>query len=352
MDGAEIARRRLVNHHLTGPRLADPVAVVRHFGAVQAQEYPLARWALGQRCTGFDDHAIHHAVDSGQIVRVHALRPTWHFVAAADLHWIQAVTGARVHGANAFYYRQHGLTTRIVDQTCRAITGALAAGGLTRAELGAALAADGVEATGNKLAYLVMLCELDGHVVNGPMRGKQHTYALAEHRIAQPWSPEDGPAELARRYFTSHGPATVKDFAWWSSLTITQARAAMSTVELQQYDVDGVRFYGPAGEDPGPIAGVHVLPVYDEYVVAYSESRWAADLAGRKLGFNSLVNAILLDTQIIGVWRRTVERGTLAISATVSGRLTAKLRRAIEAKFDEYAGFCGLQLSAMSFSNQ
>jgi hypothetical protein len=210
------------------------------------------------------------------------------------------------------------------------------------------LAAEGIDtAEGNKLAYLLMLSELNGDVVNGPMRGKQHTYALASERVRAAWTPEDGLAELAQRYFTSHGPATVKDFAWWSSLTVTQARRALSRVDLQRYDVGGVDFHGPPGADAPTDPGVRILQVYDEYVVAYSQSRSLCNLAGLDLGPNTLVNAIVQDGQMIGVWRRIVERGTLVVRPTVARRLTGALRRSIEAAFEELAGFSGHPLSLL-----
>jgi hypothetical protein len=85
MDGLEIAYRRLHNQGLSGPPLADPVAVVRHLGAVQAQEYAIAKWSVGQRTAGVHDHDVQAAIDSGALIRTHALRPTWHFVAAEDV---------------------------------------------------------------------------------------------------------------------------------------------------------------------------------------------------------------------------------------------------------------------------
>src|SRR5215510_14339365 len=117
MDGREIAHRRLHNHHLSGPPLADPVAVVRHLGAVQAQEYAPAKWGLAQRTRGFDDAAIQRLVDTGAILRTHALRPTWHFIAATDIGWIQGLTGPRVHAFNAYYNRQHGLDEESARRT-------------------------------------------------------------------------------------------------------------------------------------------------------------------------------------------------------------------------------------------
>jgi len=310
VDGREIALRRLHNQHLAGAPLADPVAVVRHFGAMQAQEYAVARWSVGQRTAGFNDDAVRRAVDDGAIIRTHALRPTWHFVAAADIAWIQALTGPRVHAFNAYYYRTHGMTPALVSQSNEVIVAALAGGvTLTRAELADALAEAGIPATGNKLAYHVILAELEGLIVNGPMRGKQHTYALLDARVpaAVRFTPDDALAELTRRYFNSHGPATVKDFAWWSSLTVTQIRRGLATLELPHAEVDGKRFYYIPSDVPGSPAlpDVQVLQIYDEYVVAYTESRSIANLAGLPLvgdNPNAIIHAIVRDSQIIGIW--------------------------------------------------
>jgi hypothetical protein len=142
MDAMEIAHRRLHNQRLSGPPADDPVAVVRELGAVQSQEYAIAKWSLGQRCQGVDDRTVQHAIDSGAIVRTHALRPTWHFVAAEDVGWIQALTGPRVLGTIGTYFRQAGLDDPdLVAKASKSIVDALRGGNhLTRTELGAALA--------------------------------------------------------------------------------------------------------------------------------------------------------------------------------------------------------------------
>jgi hypothetical protein len=350
VDGREIARRRLYGQHLAGTPLADPVAVVRHFGAMQAQDYPVARWSVGQRCSAAGDTDVRTAVDDGSIVRLHGLRPTWHFVAGVDAAWIQALIAPRVHAVNAFYYRQHGMDEATGSRTTRAISDVLRGGNhLTRAEIGAALAAKGIDAAGNRLAYLVMRCELEGLVVNGPMRGHQHTYALLDERVSGPLvlDPDEALAELTRRYFTSHGPATVKDFAWWSSLTVSQVRRGLSMVDLEHSDVDGRRYWFVPGDPPppSPSPDVQILQAYDEYVVAYTESRELINLAGLDLGTGSpnlLVHAILLDGQVIGVWRRVVDRGRIVVQPRVAIRLTTRLRTAIDAGFARYAVFAGV----------
>src|SRR5262249_14087154 len=136
MDGREIAHRRLHAHRLIGPPLADPVAAVRHYGAVQAQEYAIAKWGVAQRTPGAGDAAIQRLLDDGAILRTHALRPTWHFVAAEDIAWIQALTGPRVHVFNGYYNRMHGIDAETAAHTNKLITDALRGGNhLTRKEL-------------------------------------------------------------------------------------------------------------------------------------------------------------------------------------------------------------------------
>jgi hypothetical protein len=354
VDGLQVAHRRLHSQHLSGPRLADPVAVVRHYGAMQAQEYPVAKWSVAQRTSGFDDAAVQRVVDAGAILRTHLLRPTWHFVAAGDIGWMQALTAPRVHVLNAYYYRRHGFDDELFAKTNKVIAAALAgANHLTRTELADALRSAGVEATGNRLAYLIMRAELDGLIANGPMRGKRHTYALLAERAPEPLTldPDEALAELTRRYFTSHGPATVKDFAWWSSLTVGQINRGVDLLgsELVRDELDGRVYWSasaaPPRRDPSPTA--HVLQGYDEYVIGYAESRPLTNLAGRPVELPSetgLSHPIVLDSQQVGSWRRVVDRGRILARLTLATELTAAERGAVEAAFARYADFAGLPL--------
>jgi hypothetical protein len=344
MDGSEIARLRLDNQHLTGSPLADPVAVVRHLGAVQAQEYAVARWSLGQRCSGFADADVRRLVDDGRIVRTHALRPTWHFVAAEDLRWIQSVTGPRVHTFNAYYYRQLGIDADLAARAADLMTAALAGGNhLTRKELGSVLGAAGIEASGNRLAYLVVWAEVEALICNGPMRGKQHTYALVAERIPASFGapdPDVGLARLVQRYFASHGPATVKDLAWWSSLTITQIKRGLSLVEGLASS-DGFYYFPSSAASPAD--GVFPIQGYDEYVVAYAESKWVFNLAQRPLTSteNALLHPLVVGGQVAGFWRRTVKPSGQIVT------LPADLAR-FSSSFDGYADFVGVPVRTLS----
>ncbi|NUU18704.1 winged helix DNA-binding domain-containing protein [Cellulomonas humilata] len=352
MDRLEVAHRRLHNQHLSGPALPDPAAVVRHLGASQAQEYAMAKWSLGQRTTGADDAAVQAALDAGTILRTHALRPTWHFVAPEDLRWIQALTGPRVRRLNAYYERQSGIDDALVDRATAAFVGALEGGKhLTRAQVQAALAQAGIEASGVRLAYLLMAAELASVVVSGVLRGKQRTYALVDERV--PPTPVLGPdealAELTRRYFTGHGPATVKDFSWWSSLTLTEIRRGIVLVgdALTSVQVDDIAYwFAPADaptRDPSPT--VHVLQGYDEYAVAYTEGRSVlniADLVIAPASTNQVIQPLVLDSQVVGWWRRVVERDGIVAEPHLAVALDDAQKRAVRASFDRLAAFVGV----------
>jgi hypothetical protein len=344
MDGREIAQRRLRAQHLVGPRRPDPVAVIRHFGAVQAQEYAYALWGVAQRAPGVGAAEMRKLVDDGAILRTHALRPTWHFLAPEDLGWMQALTGPRVHAFNAYYYRHHGLDADSAARTNRLIVDALRGGNhLTRKDLADALATGGFPATGNKLAYVVMWAELEGLIANGPMRGKQHTYALVEERVAAPrdLSGDDALAELTRRFFASHGPATIKDFAWWSSLTVAQIKRGLDLVgsALEPAEVEGLTVWydpaAPAGGDTAPTA--FLLPAYDEYVVAYSNTKFAFNLSGLganpgQYNENSLMHPIMVDGQLVGFWRRRPDGAGYRLELDMLSAPTVKQRAALEAE--------------------
>jgi hypothetical protein len=351
VDEEEILRRRLRQQRLRGPVTPDPVELVRRFGAMQSQEYAVAKWSVGRR-TGTDEASVQAALDEGRLLRTHALRPTWHFVAGVDLGWIQALTGPRVQVFNAHYNKVHGLDDEVAAKTNRVITQALTGGNhLTRPELAAALDKAGLPAAGNRLAYVVMRAELDGLIANGVLRGKQHTYGLVAERVPDPvrLTGDEALAELTRRYFTSHGPATVKDYAWWSSLTLAQIRHGIGLLgdALVSTVVGGREYWSPAGADPVPAergTAALLLQAYDEYVIGFSESRPLINRAERRIGPdnpNQAIHPIVFDTQVVGWWRREVGRGGITVIPFLAVTLTAAQRRAVEAETARFSAFTG-----------
>jgi len=198
-----LALRRLQHQRLAQNPLATPAEIVTWLGAVQAQEYAGAKWALGLRLPNATDEVLERAFAEGTILRTHVLRPTWHFVTPADIRWLLDLSAPRVTAANAHMYRQLELDPALFARSHAVMAGALQGGRyLTRAEIGSALARSGIAADGLRLVYLLMRAELDAVVCSGPRRGNQVTYALLEERAtpARRLPREEALAELTQRY--------------------------------------------------------------------------------------------------------------------------------------------------------
>jgi hypothetical protein len=325
MDGLQTVRRRLAAQRLTAEPLDDPVAVVAWLGAVQAQVFDEAKWSLGERTRSCSDADVENAFARGDIVRTHLLRPTWHFVTAADVRWLLRLTRPRVHALNRYYKEQHGLDAKVLARGERLLARALGGGEqLTRPEVAAHLAADGVEASGPRLAYVLMHAELEEVICSGARRGKQHTYALLDRRV--PRGPLDeltrelATEELVRRFFGSHGPATVKDFTAWSSLTAAETKAALERLEGQlevEHDATGTPWY--AGSGAGPARRdrrAFLLPTYDEMIVGYQGLR---TVPARPLGPGPFERVAVVDGRAVGSWRRTLRPRRVTVELTASG---------------------------------
>ena len=338
-----IAHRRLANQHLLAPTLTEPVEVVRRLGAVQAQDYAGAKWALGLRTRGrVGDAVVEQALRDGSILRTHVLRPTWHFVTAADIRWMLALTARRVKAAMAYYDRQLELDHAVFRRSHAALTRALRGGHeLTRSELGQVLRRARVGDTrSQRLGHLLMRAELDGVVCSGARRGKQGTYALLEERVPRaPARLADRDAallELTRRYFLTRGPATLKDFAWWSGLTLADAsRGVQIAGQSLEREVIGDETYwsdARARSDPTSSVTAHLLPNYDEYFIGF-KNRSAIE---QRLGATAVMmrdalppHIVLVDGQVVGRWSRTLTKTTVAIRLRVLTRLTGADRKAV-----------------------
>jgi hypothetical protein len=354
-DRRGLLPQRLRAQRLTGALLDRPETVVRWLGAVQSQDYAGAKWAVAQRAQDCVDADVEAAFDSGAILRTHVLRPTWHFVAPADIRWLLRLTAPRVHAASATYYRKTGLD----DATFRRSNGALAKalqGGRhrTRLELRAALHTAGVATDGLRLALLLMHAELDAVICSGPRRGKQFTYAALDERVPATPAPshDESLTELARRYFSGHGPAQPQDLAWWSGLKVADAVTAIQMLgrELETVRVGAQAYWRaapapPVRRDRTPI--VRLLPNYDEYLVAFRDHAPVFDprlagLLGRREGF-LFNNVIVANGRVVGGWRRTLRKDEVVVEATLPTPLDDRDRAALDAEVLRYGRFLGLR---------
>jgi len=349
MDRRDILRRRLHNQRLRGTPGETPERVVRELAAMQAQEHAYAKWSVAQRTDGLSRAEVVRALAEGYILRTHVLRPTWHFVTAADIRWLLSLTAPRIHARNAHRYRELGLDDAVFARSRATLIRSLRGGRhLTRKEIVARFEEGGIAASGPRLAHLLMHAELEGVVCSGRLRGKQQTYALLEERAPEAGSldRDEGLAELTHRYFTSRGPATLKDFGWWSSLTVAEVRRGVEMLgsELQSEVVED-RTYWFAGPPPPHRSGspiVDLLQGYDEYIISYSESREVMFPPAAPRRDPVFMHAILLDGELIGHWRHALKRDQVVIETRLHRRLGSGAARALEAAVELYGRYLEL----------
>jgi hypothetical protein len=326
MINLDIAHRRLHNQHITRRTLETPQTLVEWLGAVQAQDFAAAKWALGLRMPGVTDDDIEQAFTDGTILRMHVMRPTWHFVSPADIRWLLALTAPRVHAASAYYHRKLELDDAVFRCTNAVLTNALQGGKqLTRDELASALKLAGIATEGEqRVTYIMMRAELDGIICSGARRGKHFTYALLAERAphARSLARDEALAELTMRYFTSHGPATIHDFVWWSGLTVADARAGLAMVTsslLHETIGDQTYWFSPPSPPAQDLSqAASLLPNFDEYTVGYTDRSAIFDaLHTNKLDPRGglLTNTMVLDGQVVGTWKRTFQKNAVVIEA-------------------------------------
>jgi DNA glycosylase AlkZ-like len=306
--------------------------VVRRSGAVQSQDHQPALWSLARRCCGPaggppTEEELSAAFDAAAFVRLHVLRPTWHFVAPERLRDLVALSGPRVAASLAGRRRDLALSAQLLEEaTCVLVSAITERGPLTRPGAGEALEAAGIGIDGQRLPHLLMHAELAGVLASGPTRGRQHV----------------------RTFVRSHAPATERDLAWWSGLSLTDVRAGLEAArpELDVFEAGGRRYWH-AGEprdvvvDGGKTA-VHLVQSYDEYLVAHTESRGIADPHGfaRHMPRGALLGpAVLLDGVVVGLWRRALGPRRVDVVVTRFTSLPRPALAALEVEAERYAAF-------------
>ena len=352
MKTSEVARLRLHQQCLAASRFKEPSDVVRWFGAVQAQDYLGSLWALGLRLPGAGEASVERAVADRSIVRTWPMRGTLHFVAAEDVRWMLGLLGARTIARAAGRYRQLGLDEATFAKSRRVLARALEGGRqLTRPELAAALERRGVATDGQRLIHLLNRSALEGLTCYAARRGKQFTFALLDE-----WAPrgrslerDEALAELAVRYFESHGPATLQDFVWWSSLTTNDARAGLEAVRprLSQEVFDGRTHWLSSSTQAAydVRSAAHLLPPFDEYTVAYKDRGAILHPSHTRQanGASAVLGpTVLIDGRAVGTWKRTLKRDSVFIETSLWTTLKRPERSALDTAARRYGEFLGL----------
>ena len=342
MTRAALARTRLSVQRLVGAPFPTVAAAVAWFGAVQAQDYRAALWGIGQRVRGATEADVERAIANRAIVRTWPMRGTLHLVAAADIHWITRLLAPRAIARAAGRHRELGLDARTFARA-RAVFAKELAGGVTRTrdELYALLANHRISPAGQRGIHILAMLAMQGLVCFGPHRGKQPTFTLLDDWIPPPppRDRDDALRELATRYFTSHGPATLADFAWWTGLPVGHARHAVALASLDELAVGGTAHYWAASRRPAAGPRVHLLPPYDELTVAYRDRSAVLDPAHAEATRNGIFSpVIVVDGRIVGTWTREMTRHRIVVRASLLRRVAAPGLDAAVARFGAFHG--------------
>ncbi len=353
MKQSEIAYHRLGSQQLVGTDFSTPKELVYWMGAMQAQDYPMAKWAIGTRLPGITDQAVEIAIANADIIRTHLLRPTWHFVAAEDVYWMLDLTAPQINAAQSSRDHQLDLTEDVIAKSNTTIEKALSTGRhLTREELITALHQAGITTDQNRASHLFARAELEKIICSGASRGSKTTYALLSERVPKhnDISKDEALEKLAKRYFTSRSPATLQDFTWWSGLP---ARDASKALELVKSDFDRVltddRTYWLSHGITLPHTGrdgAYLLPTYDEYIISYSDrsasippqlEQYMKEISDRGV-FRPI---IVVEGEVVGIWKRSLHNESIRIEIQPFIDLNPATKEWITGAAARYGSFLG-----------
>ena len=319
MNPSDIISLRLVNQQIAGSKFSSAQGVVEWMGAMQAQDLSMVMWAIGIRLPGSTERSVESALTNGKILRTHLMRPTWHLVRAEDIYWMLDLTAPQIRQVLKSRHKRLGLTGKAVSRSLAVAIAALEGGkNLSRKELTLEFVKAGFPTTDNMMAHLLVNAELEGVICSGTVNGSEQTYTLLHNKvpIRKTLHREEALAKLAKKYFYSHGPATLRDFAWWSGLSMKDAKEGleMNRPELTS-ETCGEEIYWLARSptiDQQPKNTTWLLPSYDEMIISYRD-RSAFLSAGnqkRPISSNGIFRpVILVNSEVSGIWKKTEKNG-------------------------------------------
>jgi hypothetical protein len=354
MNSSDIRLLRLQNQHLIGKKFKLPSEVVGHLGAVQAQDYFGSMWSVGQRMENATESMIEEAFNSGAIIRTHIMRPTWHFILPEDLIWMQELTKHRVKQLMNTYNKKLELTDEVFQKSNKIIVKSLQNNNyLSRQELKKILEGIGIKTDVQRLAHIIMYAELDALICSGPRRGKQFTYALVNERIqrSKKLNHDEALALLTLKYFQSHGPAQIKDFSWWSGLTMKESTEGVELIKskLRADVIDGKTYFSnlTTNYEIPTSSPAFLLSIYDEYTIAYKDR---SALGGERfieqfISMGNLLTAVMiLNGEVVGTWKRKLTKGSVEVVLRPLRKLTKLENDAFAVAIIKYGEYLRLQV--------
>lgn len=336
MEASEISQIRSGNQQITGYTFSTAEQVARWMGAIQAQDYSMSKWAFGVRIPNSTEEEIDSEIDAGKIVRTHVLRPTWHFILAEDIYWINALSAPHIKVAMSYRDKQLELTEDILNRCNKILEKTLRDNNhKTREELINELKKENIRVDENRASHIFMRAEIEGIICSGRQKKGKITYALIPEWVPQnsnQMTREEALRELGKRYFTSRGPATIKDFSWWSGLSAGESRIALelnkSDLTSDIFDNQTYWFSDSVKKQVLNSPAVYFLPSYDEFLISYRDRSVVITTDDHKtaVSINGIFYpTILYNGKIAGLWKRKIKGDTITISTTLFENVIDKI---------------------------
>ncbi len=347
-----LVRQRLARQ-LGGRSFTDGADVVRSLGAVQAQDYLGALWAIALRAPPLREQDAEQLLANRRIVRTWPMRGTLHFVAAEDVRWMLELMTPHVIVRAARRLTELGLDDADFARSRRVVARVLRDGvRRTRKGMYSAFESAKVSTAGQRGIHILWQLAQEGLICFGPREGKEHTFVLLDDWLpASKRLPHDEAlAELSRRYFTGHGPATLSDFTWWSGLPAAKARSGLESAKssLLREVVGDQTYWLSAQTSPAPsrVKDTHLLPAFDEYLVGYKD-RTAVLRDARILnaGGGMLAPTMLWKGQVVGTWKRTLRGDAVTVRLSPLVASSSDVARTMARAARDYGAFLGRAVS-------
>lgn len=346
MKLSDISRIRLVNQQIAEPEFSAVRDIINWMGAIQSQDYPMSKWALGIRMINSTDKMIETAFERGEILRTHILRPTWHLVSAENIRWLLKLTAPGIKKRLKTRQKELNLNESVLKKCNSIIRDSLKGGNhLTREELAAILDKAKVPLETHRIYHVLVNSELEGITCSGRIKGGKQTFALFDERVPETkeLTKEESLGKIAGIFFSSRGPATIQDFIWWSGLSVTDSKNAL---EIAKPDLvsekSNSEIYWFSNHYPFPKnekISTYLLPAFDEFLISY-KNRTASlpfNYRVKTVSDNGIFRPIIVvNGQVRGLWKRTMKKDKVIIEAKLFAPVSALIKNEIKKQCEAF----------------
>jgi hypothetical protein len=357
MNPHNISTIRFRNQQIAGSGFIAVKEIASWMGALQAQDFKMSKWAFGIRLKDSTETTINKAIDSGEIIRTHLLRPTWHFVSSKDIYWISELTAAQIRASVKFRDIELGLTEAIFRKSNSVIEKSLRNGiHLTREELISNLVKANIDVADNRASHLLLRAETNGIMCGGRLKNSKPTYTLLSEWVTKTKTlyRDEALKELSQRYFTSHGPATLQDFTWWSGLSSNDSKLALEFIKSDLLsEIIEKQTYWFVNSGNYPVNDPHkvfLLPAYDEFLISYRDRTASLPFLNQKNAVS--VNGIFYPTivrngQVIGTWKHINKKESVVLEMNLFDKTDPETEIDFSEASAQYANFIGKETEAI-----